>query len=428
MGLVIHTVKPIGVKLFAKNMKKDTHSGHHMTLAMKYVMEEESQTKKLKHYWKSTNEDNRIGLEWEGLICTNWVRARYGVSKDKDDLEGIIDYLEPTLYDGFIDLDDEAYKLRRNKLLGMPYSEPPPILKEEAKITRYNLRAGEAVEKRFGGNAATKKTQRNLLKQQHENFTASSSEKFLRSLSLEWNTHTIVWRNKPNIDTLSLDDLYNNLKIYEPKVKGISSSSTNTQNVAFVSLNSTNSTNGVVNTAHDATTISTQATAVNSTTIDNLSDVVICAFFARLRWQMLCKNRAMRILKTLKKFSVNGTETIRFDKSKVECYNCHKRGHFARECMALRNQENKNRENTRRVVPVETTTSNALVSYDGSGYDWSDQAEEGIESVEADFKFYKKNKSVYKEDIKVLKHEIHLREVAITELRRKLELAQKQIE
>ncbi|GJW41665.1 hypothetical protein Tco_0067510 [Tanacetum coccineum] len=156
----------------------------------------------------------------------------------------------------------------------------------------------QAVEKRFGGNAATKKTQRNLLKQQYENFTASSSEvldqtfdrlqklisqleihgesisqedvnqKFLRSLSPEWNTHTIMWRNKPEIDTLSLDDLYNNLKIYEPEVKGTSSSSTNTQNVAFVSSNSTNSTNGAVNTAHGATTTSTQATTVNSTTID----------------------------------------------------------------------------------------------------------------------------------------------------------------
>ncbi|GJW11244.1 hypothetical protein Tco_1577071 [Tanacetum coccineum] len=156
----------------------------------------------------------------------------------------------------------------------------------------------QAVEKRFGGNAATKKTQRNLLKQQYENFTASSSEvldqtfdrlqklisqleihgesisqedvnqKFLRSLSPEWNTHTIVWRNKPEIDTLSLDDLYNNLKIYEPEVKGTSSSSTNTQNVAFVSSNSTSSTNGAVNTAHGATTASTQATAVNSKTID----------------------------------------------------------------------------------------------------------------------------------------------------------------
>ncbi|GKF39788.1 hypothetical protein Tco_0119849, partial [Tanacetum coccineum] len=87
-------------------------------------------------------------------------------------------------------------------------------------------------------------------------------------------------RNKPDIDTLSLDDLYNNLRIYEPKVKGTSSSSTNTQNVAFVSSNSTNSTNGAVNTARGATTASTQATAVNSTTIDNLSDAIICAFFA----------------------------------------------------------------------------------------------------------------------------------------------------
>ncbi|GJY75673.1 hypothetical protein Tco_0480789 [Tanacetum coccineum] len=68
------------------------------------------------------------------------------VSKDKDDLEGIIDYLEPTLYDGFINPDDEAYKQRRNKLLGMPYTEPPPILKE-AEIIRYNLGAGEVFTK-----------------------------------------------------------------------------------------------------------------------------------------------------------------------------------------------------------------------------------------------------------------------------------------
>ncbi|GJX09279.1 hypothetical protein Tco_0199138, partial [Tanacetum coccineum] len=107
------------------------------------------------------------------------------------------------------------------------------------------------------------------------------NQKFLRSLSPEWNTHTIVWRNKSEIDTLSLDDLYSNLKIYEPEVKGTSSSSTNTQNIAFVSSNSTNSTNGVVNTAHGATTASTQATAVNSTTIDNLSDALICAVTPR---------------------------------------------------------------------------------------------------------------------------------------------------
>ncbi|GKA67888.1 hypothetical protein Tco_0767805, partial [Tanacetum coccineum] len=106
------------------------------------------------------------------------------------------------------------------------------------------------------------------------------NQKFLRSLSLEWNTHTIMWRNKPEIDTLRLDDLYNNLKIYEPEVKGTSSSSVNIQNVAFVSSNSISSTNGAVNTTHGATIASTQATAINSTIIDNLSDAVIYAFFA----------------------------------------------------------------------------------------------------------------------------------------------------
>ncbi|GJS04483.1 retrovirus-related pol polyprotein from transposon TNT 1-94 [Tanacetum coccineum] len=171
-----------------------------------------------------------------------------------------------------------------------------------------------------------------------------------------------------------------------------------------MSSNSTLSTNGAVNTTHGATIASTQATAVNSTTIDNLSDVVICSFFASqpnspqfdnedlqqinpddfeemdLRWQMaMLTMRERRFLKnTGRKLTVNGNETIGFDKSKVECYNCHKRGHFARECRAHRNQENRNRENTKRVVLVEITTSNALVSYDGSGYDWSDQAEEGL--------------------------------------------------
>ncbi|GKC98439.1 hypothetical protein Tco_1168714 [Tanacetum coccineum] len=75
------------------------------------------------------------------------------------------------------------------------------------------------------------------------------NKKFLRSLSPDWNMHTIVWRNKPELEKLSLDDLYNNLKVYEPEVKGSSSSSTNTQNVAFVSSNSTGSTSAAVNTA-----------------------------------------------------------------------------------------------------------------------------------------------------------------------------------
>ncbi|GJW47325.1 putative ribonuclease H-like domain-containing protein [Tanacetum coccineum] len=259
------------------------------------------------------------------------------------------------------------------------------------------------------------------------------NQKFLRSLSLEWNTYTIVWRNKPKIDTLRLDYLYNNLKIYEAEVKGTSSSSTNIQNVAFVSSNNTSRTNGEVNTYHGVATTKTQATAINSITIDNLSDAIICAFFASqpnsphldnedlqqinpndleeidLRWQMaMLTMRVRRFLKnTGRKLTVNGTETIRFDKSKVECYNYHKRGHFVRECKAPRNQDNRYRENTRS-VPVETTTSNALMV------------------LVIMIRVIKQKKSIYKEDIKLLKREIYLKEVAITELKRKLELAQKQ--
>nr|GFA14241.1 hypothetical protein [Tanacetum cinerariifolium] len=81
-----------------------------------------------------------------------------------------------------------------------------------------------------------------------------------------------------------------------------------------------------------------------------------------LRWQMaMLTIRARRFSKnTGRKFSMNGNDTIGFDKSKVECYNCHKRGHFIRECRAPRNQENKNREITKRSVPVETHASSAL--------------------------------------------------------------------
>ncbi|GKD79252.1 hypothetical protein Tco_1341873 [Tanacetum coccineum] len=158
------------------------------------------------------------------------------------------------------------------------------------------------------------------------------------------------------------------------------------------------STNGVVNSAHGTTTTSTQATAVNSTTIDNLSDAVICAFFANQ------PNSPQLDNEDLQKIHPDDLEEMDLR-------------------WAPRNQENKNRENTRRVVPVETTTSNALISSDGSSYDWSDQAEAGptnfalmaytstsfnsevstdsncLESVEARLLVYKKNESVYEEDI-----------------------------
>ncbi|GJW75587.1 hypothetical protein Tco_0134957 [Tanacetum coccineum] len=142
----------------------------------------------------------------------------------------------------------------------------------------------EAVEKRFGGNAATKKTQRNLLKQQYKNFTAPSSEMLDQTFDRlqKFNTNTVVWRNKAELETMSIDDLYNNLKVYEPEVKGMSSLSSSIQNMAFVSSlnNNTSSSNEAVNAAHGVTTASTQVNTAYFTNIDNLSNAVICSFFA----------------------------------------------------------------------------------------------------------------------------------------------------
>ncbi|GJT16814.1 ribonuclease H-like domain-containing protein [Tanacetum coccineum] len=178
-----------------------------------------------------------------------------------------------------------------------------------------------------------------------------------------------------------------------------------------------------------------------------------------LRWNIaMLTMRVRRFLKnTGRKLDMTNKERIGFDKSKVECFNCHKMGHCARECRAPMNQDSRNTEPTRRTVPVEETNSNALVSQcDGFGYDWSDQAEDGptnfalmaysstssnsstnskisdvsyktgLESVEARLLVFKKNRSMYEEDIKLLKREIYLRDLDITELKRKLELATKE--
>ncbi|GJT32226.1 hypothetical protein Tco_0922645, partial [Tanacetum coccineum] len=72
---------------------------------------------------------------------------RLGMSDDEDDIEGIIDYLEPTSYDGFIDLDEEEYNKRQCRLFGMSYIEPLPIIIEQVKITRYSLGPGEVYTK-----------------------------------------------------------------------------------------------------------------------------------------------------------------------------------------------------------------------------------------------------------------------------------------
>ncbi|GJY90173.1 hypothetical protein Tco_0505369 [Tanacetum coccineum] len=157
--------------------------------------------------------------------------------------------------------------------------------------------------------------------------------KLLRSLPSKWKTHALIWRNKQEIETISLDDLYNNLKIYEPEISRSSSTSQNLKNMAFVSSNSTNSnssTNEADNTAYGVIQFSSTCTR-GSTKIDpdDLEEM-------DLQWEM-----AM-----LHSFKIP-----------------HK------------NQENRGREINRRTVTVETPTKNALVAQDGIGGSSSSDSE-----------------------------------------------------
>ncbi|GKF24859.1 hypothetical protein Tco_0080753, partial [Tanacetum coccineum] len=181
----------------------------------------------------------------------------------------------------------------------------------------------EAIKTRFGGNKESNKMQKTILKQQYENFTASRSkgldktyDRFQKLIS-QLEIHA-------DLDELSMDDLYKNLKVYEAEIKSQSSSSSNSnsQNVGFVSSENTSNTNEAVNTAHE---------------LDN-----------------------------------EDLEQIDTDDLKV--MDLKWRGHFARECKAPSNQGNRNGDAPRRIVPVETPENALVVQDEICGYDWSYQA------------------------------------------------------
>ncbi|GJU88148.1 ribonuclease H-like domain-containing protein [Tanacetum coccineum] len=199
------------------------------------------------------------------------------------------------------------------------------------------------------------------------------NQKFLRSLPPSWNQIALIMRNKPDIDEIDIDDLYNNLRVYEDEMKRSSSSNSASQNLAFLSSENTSSTNEV-STASGDFGVST-AGGISQVSSTLCAHDVTCSFFAQPTTSPQLENEDFQQIDEddLEELDLRWQVAM----LTVRCYNCHRKGHFARECRSGRNQGKRSYgDNGRSNAPTNESSSQALVAQDGlGGYDWSNDFE-----------------------------------------------------
>nr|GFA63792.1 hypothetical protein [Tanacetum cinerariifolium]GFA95640.1 hypothetical protein [Tanacetum cinerariifolium] len=280
-------------------------------------------------------------------------------------------------------------------------------------------------------------------------------------------THTLIWRNKTDLEEQSLDDLFNSLKIYEAEVKSSSTASTSTQNIAFASSQNTNSTNEPVSVVASVSTTSAKVLVSALSNVDNLSNDVIYSFFASqsnspqldnddlkqidddvleemdLKWQIaMLTVRARRFLqRTERNLGPNEPTSMGLICQRWSATTATEKGTLL---------ESVEEEPTNYALMAFTTSSsfssdNEVVScfkactkayatlqshYDKqtnnlrkSQFDVISY-KTGLESVEAIILVYQQNETVFAEDIKLLRLDVQLSDNALVVLRQKFEKAE----
>ncbi|KAJ9536392.1 hypothetical protein OSB04_un000427 [Centaurea solstitialis] len=319
----------------------------------------------------------------------------------------------------------------------------------------------EALEKRFAGSKSSKRNQKAVLKQQYENFMSSKNEsmtqtfdrfnkligelatvevkmdnddlnrKFLRSLGEEWVIYTVPFRQSDNLEDKELDDLYNDLRVFEAEVEAKKKPIGYSHNTALFSSGEP-ITNGESNSNTPISKQETEGDSVMEALFSSHAGVPLVnedldqihaddLEEMDLKWQMaMITVRVNRFMRRTgrRNFGMRKDDRLGFDKSKVECYKCHGLGHFARECRGSYNNQQQNQQNqqNQQQNPLQhnqqqfgqqqqnqnmhnqqqhhfssnrannnnrnpnSGSSQALVSQEGAGFDWSDQAEDQVQN------------------------------------------------
>ncbi|GJZ24011.1 ribonuclease H-like domain-containing protein [Tanacetum coccineum] len=340
---------------------------------------------KMQHYLAHTNYPI-----WEVIQRGNGLVS---VSTDTND---VIKVLPPKTAEEILARERER-KARTTLLMALPEDHLAKIHKmTDAK------EMWVAIKSRFGGNDKSKKMQKYILKQQFKGFYVSNSEglhkgydrfqsllsqleihgagvsiedinqKFLRSLPSVWSQISLIMRTKPGVDSLSFDDMYNNLRVFEPDVKVSTASSSSTPPPPQMGIYS--------------------FYEITSKIIEDFGKHIDEVRFREidLKWQVAMISMRLKKFykKTGRKLQFDAKEPVGFDKAKVECYNCHKTGHFAKECRSKRNQDYRRRDvgytgykatdSGRR--PGKQEEPKVLVTLDGEGVDWTSYSKDEQEN------------------------------------------------